>query len=851
MMNMLFLQLADAILIMSGGFVMSDILLKKIDLCGEWYLSGGNFHKIPARVPGCVHTDLLANNLIDDPYFADNEKKIMWIGETDWSYERNFTVDSSIIDSEIVILRCEGLDTLAAVYINGSKVGESDNMFRIWEFDIKKYLTGGQNHIRIVFHSTIPYIREKAEKRKLWHPGAGHHRIEDSNQIRKMQCNYGWDWGPMLVTCGIWRKIEIQAYDDVKIEDIHIIQEHMNNKVILNVSAGLSRKPLRPVGGCLIMSFQNEIVYETGWTFSEAETSISFEVPDPKLWWPNNMGPQNLYRIVFSVKGDAGVLDEVEKTIGLRTLKLVTKPDQWGESFYFEVNSVPFFAKGANWIPADTFVTRITPGFYEKLLRDAAKANMNMLRVWGGGIYESDIFYDLCDKLGICIWQDFMFACASYPAYDEEYMLSVEKEAEDNVKRIRHHACLALLCGNNEIEQIEGCITDSADEGGMTWDEYKNLFDELLPGVIKKHAPYVSYWPSSPHTPGNRNDYNNPHRGDAHLWGVWHERKPFEWYRECEHRFNSEFGFQSFPSPETVKEYTRPEDWNISSYIMEYHQRSPIGNDAIIQYMLSWFRLPPNFNMQLYLSQILQGEAMRYAVEHWRRSIPRGMGTLYWQLDDCWPGPSWSSIDYKGNWKALHYQARKFFAPVLISGVEDRKTGIVEIYLNNDYLHDISGIVSWKLYCSDGSIVADGEFPVSIKGNSVQKVNVLDLKEWLNKAGERNALLYIKFAGNDRVESDNTIIFVPPKHLELKKPEFKMKIEKENDKKFGVWISSRVPSLWVWADGPEGKVEYSDRFFHLMPGVDKYFSITTEKSRSIEQLKKELKIFSLFDTYQD
>lgn len=830
---------------------MSGTNLKRIDLCGDWLLSGGEFRRIPARVPGCVHTDLLANRLIEDPFFADNEKKLMWIGETDWCYERDFTVDSDVLNSRRVILHCEGLDTLASVYINGDKIAEADNMFRTWEFDIKRYLRHGKNNIRIVFHSAIPYIREKAGIRKLWHGGIGQHRIEDSNQIRKMQCNFGWDWGPMLVTCGIWRKIEIQAFNEARIEDLHIIQEHYGNNVILNVNAELSEKPSKPLYGRLELLFENRTVYENEWMITGKETTMSFEVPEPKLWWPNNMGPQNLYRVVFTVKGDGGVLDEAEKTIGLRTLKLITKPDQWGESFYFEVNSVPFFAKGANWIPADTFVTRITPDYYEKLLRDAANANMNMIRVWGGGIYEPDVFYDLCDRLGICVWQDFMFACSAYPAYDREYMSNVEKEAEDNVKRLRHHACLALFCGNNEIEQIQECITENIEDSGMTWDEYSSLFNELLPGVVKKYAPYIPYWPSSPHTPGDRKDSNNPRRGDAHLWGVWHERKPFEWYRECGHRFNSEFGFQSFPSPEIVEEFTRPEDRNISSYIMEYHQRSPIGNDAIIQYMLSWFRLPSCFNMQLYLSQILQAEAMRYAVEHWRRSMPRGMGTLYWQLDDCWPGPSWSSIDYKGNWKALHYHARKFFSPVLISGVEDSKNGTVEIYINNDLLKEISGIVKWKLFRTDGGVVSEDEFEAKIKANSVQKVSVLNLKKWLLEEGGRNILLHLEFTGNDGWDSDNTVIFVRPKHLELKKPEFRVKIEKESDNRFGIWLSAGVPALWVWADGFKGRVQYSDRFFHLMPGEEKYFTVTTESPYSADQFEKNLKLFSLFDTYQE
>ena len=294
---------------------MSETLLRKIDLCGEWYLSGGSFRNVPARVPGCVHTDLLENNLIEDPYFADNEQKLMWIGETDWSYERSFTVDPGVTGRERVILRCEGLDTLASIQINGEKVGEADNMFRTWEFDIKKYLKDGLNHIRIVFGSTIPYIRERALRRKVWHTGIGQERIEDSNQIRKMQCNYGWDWGPKLVTCGIWKRIEIQAYDEVKIEDLHVIQEHRDNRVILNAAAELSRKPSKPLEGSLKLFFRDEAVYETKWEIAEKETSISFEVPEPKLWWPNNMGPQNLYRVVFTVKSDAGLLDKVEKIL--------------------------------------------------------------------------------------------------------------------------------------------------------------------------------------------------------------------------------------------------------------------------------------------------------------------------------------------------------------------------------------------------------------------------------------------------------------------------------------------------------------------------------------------------------
>lgn len=829
---------------------MQKLKLKRLDLCGEWFVSGREFQKIPARVPGCIHTDLLGNKLIADPNFADNEQKLKWIGETDWIYEKSFVVGADLINSRNVRLNCEGLDTLASIYINGKQVGYADNMFRKWEFNVKDILRQGENQIRIIFHSTLPYIKQKAEKRKLWFCDMGKN-ILDGNQIRKMQCNYGWDWGPALVTCGIWKNIELLAYDDVKIDHIHLVQQHHGDKVILKASAELSGKPIKRLTMKMKVLFENEIVHDVEWPVTEKSGTSQVEITNPQLWWPNNMGPQNLYKVVMTLSDEMHKLDEAEKTIGLRTLRLVTEPDPWGESFRFEVNGIPFFAKGANWIPADTFVTRITDEFYEKLLKDAATANMNMMRVWGGGIYEADIFYDICDRLGICVWQDFMFACAAYPAYDAEFMANVEAEFADNIKRIRHHACLALFCGNNEIEQFGKSFKERGNSNGMTWDEYKSLFDRLIPEVIEKNAPYISYWPSSPHTRSNRDDCNNPDEGDAHLWGVWHGKEPFEWYRQCQHRFNSEFGFQSFPEPGIVEEFTLPEDRNISSYIMEYHQRSGIGNSTIVQYLLSWFKLPTRFPMQLYLTQILQGEAMRYAVEHWRRSMPRGMGTLYWQLNDCWPGPSWSSIDYKGNWKALHYHARKFYAPVLVSGVEDMTKGTVDVYLNNDHLRSLSGAVHWQLYHVNGTMLEQGRFETQIKGNTAHKINTIELHDRLDEIGERNLLLYLEFVGDGGENSDNLILFSRPKHLALQKPEFKVEVTQEGDNRFGVSVSSRVPALWVWADGLHGVIKYSDRFFHLMPGAEKKCILVTKESCSLEQIKRDIKICSLYDTYQN
>ena len=412
------------------------------------------------------------------------------------------------------------------------------------------------------------------------------------------------------------------------------------------------------------VSFKSEALCEKEYDITGEKSSAHIDIADPKLWWPNNLGEQNLYDVAVEIiNADGKMIDKNSTRIGLRTLILDRHDDKWGESFQFKVNGVPFFAKGANWIPIDTFITRADEDFYRQILTDAQEANMNFIRVWGGGIYEQDMLYDLCDELGLCVWQDFMFACSAYPVYDDAWLDTFKAEAADNIKRLRSHPSIALWCGNNELEHMGYMITDEVNEetGTMSWAEYKLLFEEVIPEVLDIYDGGHDYWVSSPLTPGaNRGEPNDPTRGDAHLWEVWHGRKPFEWYRTCEHRFNSEFGFQSFPEPEVVKSYTLPEDRNITSFIMEKHQRSGIGNDAILQYMLSWFQLPTSFDMLMWASQILQSLAIKYAVEHWRRKMPQGMGTLYWQLNDCWPVASWSSLDYIGNWKALHYSAKRF-----------------------------------------------------------------------------------------------------------------------------------------------------------------------------------------------
>ncbi|PIE32528.1 hypothetical protein CSA56_15090 [candidate division KSB3 bacterium] len=828
--------------------------MKYFDLCGSWTVRQKNgTETIAATVPGCIHTDLLHAGKIDDPYYRDNEDSQMWIGETDWIYSRSFTVAQAFLAASHIVLHCDGLDTLATITINGKEIGKADNQFRAWEFDVKPSLRVGENTIEICFDSTIPLITRKQEERYLNLTGVGHHRIDGSNYIRKSQCNYGWDWGPMCATAGIWRPLALLAYDTARIDATHITQDHTKENLVgLHIAVSVEQEKTSDVMARVIVLDEGTQVCQTEAVVKDGVVEIDCTVEDPELWWPNGMGEQHLYDVRVELTENNDVIDDTKKQIGLRTLVLDRHEDEWGESFQFVVNGKPFFAKGANWIPADTFVTNIAEERYEYLIKSAADAHMNMLRVWGGGIYEDDVFYELCDHYGICIWQDFMFACSAYPAFDEDYMANVTIEAEQTVKRLRHHPCLALWCGNNELEQIDGLVGAPDETGVMSWNDYKALFDVLLPDIVKRCDPERDYWPSSPHSPtGERTDWNNPKWGDAHLWQVWHGRQPFEWYRTCEHRFNSEFGFQSFPEPEVVKSYTLPEDRNITSYIMEWHQRSQIGNDAIMQYMLSWFKLPTTFDHLLWLSQVLQGLGMKYAVEHWRRSMPRGMGTLYWQLNDCWPVASWSSIDYPGNWKALHYMARDFFAPLLVSAIEDPRVGIVEVHATSDLLEDTSGAIHWMLTDTGGNMLAENTLGCSkIAASADTKVCELKFADHLQEYGNRCLLLWLELLLDNKVVSRNFVTFNRPKHLVLHDPELAGEVREVGKGDFIVSISAQRPALWVWPDLPGVHASYSERFFHLRPEQVVEVLIHPEHHLSLDEFKKTLTLSSLVDTFQ-
>ncbi|MFN8371913.1 MAG: glycoside hydrolase family 2 protein [Anaerolineae bacterium] len=577
----------------------------------------------------------------------------------------------------------------------------------------------------------------------------------------------------------------------------------------------------------------------SGAALAGGKAQVNLTIDQPQLWWVNNLGAQPLYDVAVTLHDGAGKrLDGWTRRIGLRTLTLERHADQWGESFYFACNGVPFFAKGANWIPATPYPGQ--PVDYEALVRAAAEANMNMLRVWGGGVYEDDAFYDTCDQYGIAIWQDFMFACGTYPSFDADFMANVKAEAQDNIRRLRHHACMALWCGNNEIEQ--GMPDSAGWQESMSWADYSRLFDELLPSIAQELAPQTAYWPGSPHTSlGDRSDHRSPDSGDTHLWDVWHGKKPFEWYHTRLDRFVSEFGFQSFPEPETVAEFTLPEDRNITSYVMEHHQRSGIGNSTIIHYLLDWYRLPTSFEATLWLSQILQGMAMKYAVEGWRRNMPRSMGALYWQHNDMWPAPSWASLDWKGNWKALHYMAKRFFAPTMISGVENVEGGSVAVHISSDVQTEQRGTVEYVITDAQGTALERGEFPVSIAPAATGVARTLDVSAHLSQKSARDVLVWLTLRSDGAKVSEDLTLFCRPKHLTLRQPHIQTQVQAAGDGQYEVTLTTDSTALYTWLELHGAK--FSDNFVHLRPDAPVTIRVSAADVSA-------LKVRSLFDTYQ-
>ena len=798
-----------------------------------------------AQVPGCVHSDLLRLNLIPDPNWRKNEADLQWIGQVDWTYRREFSVDDALLNQTHVVLRAEGLDTLATIRLNGREVARADNMHRTWEWDVKPFLRAGGNEIEILFASPFPYLKEKGKTHPLeaWNE---YYEIRHRGWLRKEHSNFGWDWNPVLVSCGIWRGLSLVAWSDARLLDVLVQQTHEEGSVHLTATANLSED--LPNG-----SLEMEIVFE-GAPISKttaplaSSSSISAAVPNPQLWWPAGMGQQPRYEIrVRLLDASGNEVDSWQRKIGLRTLRLVRKADAHGETFQFEANGVPFFAKGSNWSPPLPYPEWPAEERWKRLLNDAVAVHHNMIRMWGGAYFCPDEFFEHCDEIGLTIWQDFLYACGPYPAFDEAFMRNIEAEARDNVRRLRHHPCMAIWCGNNELE---GPFTAEAwTNMKMSFADYDSIFNGVLKVAVEELDPQGNYWPASPVCTGKNRAEVSDRAGDIHIWEIWFGDSPFENYRNYPHRFISEFGFQSMPHLKTIESFTLPEDRQLNSPVMEFHQRSAPGNQQQLKALMTWYRFPLAFADQLALSQLVQANCVKIGVEHWRRLMPRTMGTLYWQLSDSWPCPSWSSIDFAGRWKALHYFSARFFAPVLISGLEDSTKGTVEVHLSNDQARAVQGIARWKMVNLGGAILSEGARAASCPGLTNVLLTTITLEQIKPRPEVNEVLLWLEFLSDDGVRSTNLVLLDRPKKLELRDPGLTFEIHSATDNSFEIFISARQPAPWVWIECEGFDLRLSNNFFAVLPGEIVRVEARASRTISVEQLRAGLRLCDVRGTY--
>ena len=815
------------------------------NLGGQWqFRQAGTTLWSGATVPGGVHTDLLALGCIPDPFFADNELKVQWVAESDWEYRKEFRADPRVRTEARQFLVCDGLDTLAEISLNGKLLGKTDNSFRSWRWDVTGLLAEGDNELAVLFRSPLAFIRARQQERPL--TGGGD--IPGGPHLRKSPYHWGWDWGPKLPPIGIWKDIRLEGYESARLADVHIRQHHQAGSVRVSAAAAVEsweEKPLTiratllaPGGGRM----QSVAAVQRG------SAELAIDVDDPRLWWPSGMGAQDLYQFEVTLEADGTVLDRRAYRIGLRTISLRREPDAWGESFTFVVNGVPLFAKGADWIPADSFPTRVTDAHMESLLQSAVDANMNMLRVWGGGTYGEERFYDICDRLGILVWQDFIFACGIYPD-DDAFAENVRLEALENVRRLHHRASLALWCGNNEMEQgwndWKWDKPDDPDNQRLKAG-YDRMFHHMLPAVVAQEDPDRPYWPSSASSGEPFVDPNGQQRGDMHYWGVWHERKPFTAYREQFPRFASEFGFQSLPPYKTIKTFTAPGDRNLTAYVMEHRQRSGPGNRVILSQMLDTFRMPKDFPSLAYLSMILQAEGMRIGVEHWRRNRARVSGTIIWQLNDCWQAISWSSLDYFGRWKAMHYAARRFYAPVLLS-VEDADLRR-EIHVTSDRTHAWDGEVRWRLETLAGKTVERVKEKITAEPLADTPVRALDFTGRIDDANRRETILVCELWQGRAKIATCVSPFAPIKHLPLADPGLKVKAGRGKDG-LAFDVSTMTLALFVELSLEGADVVFSDNYFDLPAGASARITAPLPAGWTLARARKALRVRSLADSF--
>lgn len=828
------------------------------DFC-RWILYfEGEREGLPARVPGSVYQALLDNGKMEDPYYRDNELKALALMNRDYTYMTEFEVSDRLWDYEEILLRFEGIDTVADIFLNGHLIDSVCNMHRTFEYSVRELLRDGPNELKVVLHSPTRYIQEAYENRFI---DGSSDAMRGFSYLRKAHCMFGWDWGPRLPDAGIWRNVSLAGYNKARLDGVYITQEHEDGGVRLKFRVDVDK-----LGEERILSFGRDEKKLTGMSYEIKVTGPEGEVYElsapaaedpedclciaaPRLWWPNGYGEQPLYQVEVTLEQNGETLDIWKKRIGLRTLTVHIERDEYGETFAHEINGVQIFAMGADYIPEDNILPRVTPERTRDLLTQAKNANFNCIRVWGGGYYPGDDFWDICDELGLIVWEDFMFACAVYHL-TEEFEENITAEFVDNIKRIRHHASLALWCGNNEMESfVESGLWVSRQQERA---DYIKMYEYIIPRVLREHDPNTFYWPSSPSSGGSFDNPNDPNRGDTHYWDVWHGNKPITEFRKFFFRYVSEFGFQSFPLMKTVETFAEPEDRNIFSYVMEKHQRNSSANGKIMNYMEQTYLYPGSFDLTLYASQLLQAEALRYGVEHFRRNRGKCMGTIIWQLNDCWPVASWATIDYCGRWKAAQYYAKRFFAPILISceeeGILTQDTNpnaqpyevkkSIRLNVANETREDRRIRVEWNLMNNRGEIIGGGDAVVTVPGLSAV---------WLDKQDYMDADLYENYvyyecwdaggeqpwAGEEPISS-GTVLFCPPKHFHFTDPS--LTVEADGDE---LVVTARAYAKSVEIQNEDQDMLLSDNYFDMNAG--------TRRLKILKGRPVGLKIRSVYD----
>ena len=860
--------------------------MKILELNGSWSFRQNCNEETtvyPVQIPGSVLSGLIDAGAIEDPYYRENEYAARDLFKNDYTFFRSFELDDEFMEQESIDLVCEGIDTIADIYINDNHLAHTENMHRTYRIPAKEMLKSGNNEIRIDFVGPLKYIEEyvPAENKEITNVPAG--GIAGNQYIRKAHSMLGWDWGAQLPDCGIWRPIRIEGYSDIRIDDVKTIQKHEDGRVSLTVKVDFDKRAEKRYK--LSTTVQHAWVGKKRVFATQAQTrstlvnigddglTVAFEIEEPKLWWPNDQGEQNLYDIDISLKpvgmlagggANATQINKIEPlcsrhlTIGLRTITVSQEEDEWGREYAMCVNGRKIFSMGADYIPEDCIYSRITRERIEYLVSSAARVHHNCIRVWGGGYYPSEDFYDLCDKYGLVVWQDFMYACNIYELNDE-FRENIIAETVDNIKRLRHHASLGVWCGNNEMESAWVDWGWSNSHSAYLKADYIKMFEEIIPGIVKEEDPETMYWPSSPSSGGCFDNPGDENRGDTHYWEVWHGQKPFTDYLKHYFRYCSEFGFQSFPELKTVETYTLPEDRNIFSAVMESHQKNDSANGKMLYYISENFRYPKDFETLLYTTQILQGIAIKAGAEHWRRNRGRCMGAIYWQLNDNWPVASWASIDYYGRWKALHYMAKDFFAPVtgslLKTGEANKEFSGIQAWAENESADEIKVAVTMQVKKTDFTVLRKTEAEAVMAPYSSVMVLDEDYSEFADMRREVFVEAIYTFTKPDGTTEQlvQTEVLVPWKYMQLEKANIAVETT-EDEESYNICVNSDKFAPFVTLVLGKADAIFDKNCFAITSNetvcvrVDKK-DVFRGEIGTAKELKDMLKVIALQDTY--